>query len=207
MAKSFAFFQSVFSSSAAVAEESPILVQGAATVVESGGDLSSYWEFINASDADSSDTESVLSVENGFVSLPASSDHFLLTAAAEEEAVPDDDVKEEDYKESCDGSAKEEAIFVVEDRAVFRRPIVVSDYTSYADHYSGLYGKREEVEEDEEEEEEEEYGLDEDELVRGKLGSGRMRKLGKRACAKMSNSKRDPYRYVKRGCLYGKHKA
>ncbi|CAN1255964.1 hypothetical protein LINPERPRIM_LOCUS9140 [Linum perenne] len=125
MAKSFAFFQSVFSSSAAVAEESPILVQGAATVVESGGDLSSYWEFINASDADSSDTESVLSVENGFVSLPASSDHFLLTAAAEEEAVPDDDVKEEDYKESCDGSAKEEAIFVVEDRAVFRRPIVL----------------------------------------------------------------------------------
>ncbi|CAN1134889.1 hypothetical protein LINPERPRIM_LOCUS15842 [Linum perenne] len=79
---SFAFFQSVFSSSAAVtaAEESPFLVQG--------GDLSIYREFINASDTDSSDIEPVLSVDNGFVSLPASSDLFLLTAAADEEAVP-----------------------------------------------------------------------------------------------------------------------
>ncbi|CAN1275864.1 hypothetical protein LINPERPRIM_LOCUS15842, partial [Linum perenne] len=60
----------------------------AAIVVESGGDLSIYREFINASDTDSSDIEPVLSVDNGFVSLPASSDLFLLTAAADEEAVP-----------------------------------------------------------------------------------------------------------------------
>ncbi|CAN0910502.1 hypothetical protein LINGRAHAP2_LOCUS26324 [Linum grandiflorum] len=200
MAKSsFAFFQSVFSSSSSAAvtaaEEPTILVQDSQT-----GDLSSYWEFVNASDADSSDSESVLSIENGFVSLQAT------TAAA---LVPDD-VKEEE--EDREGSAKEEeAAVVVADRGVVRRQIVVSDYTSYADHYSGLYGKkRSEEEEDLEEEEEEaevdddEYGL-EDDLVYGQLQGRRMKKLGKRACAKMSNSKRD--RYVKRGCLYSKLKA
>ncbi|CAN1216588.1 hypothetical protein LINPERPRIM_LOCUS673, partial [Linum perenne] len=79
---SFALFQSVFSSSAAVTteEESSFLVQG--------GDLSIYWEFINAFDADSSDTEPVFSVDNGFVSLSASSDLFLLMAATDEEAIP-----------------------------------------------------------------------------------------------------------------------
>ncbi|CAN1216589.1 hypothetical protein LINPERPRIM_LOCUS673, partial [Linum perenne] len=60
----------------------------AAIVVESGGDLSIYWEFINAFDADSSDTEPVFSVDNGFVSLSASSDLFLLMAATDEEAIP-----------------------------------------------------------------------------------------------------------------------
>ncbi|KAK8665271.1 hypothetical protein V6N13_005442 [Hibiscus sabdariffa] len=39
----------------------------------------------------------------------------------------------------------------------------------------------------------------------GKLGRQRMRKLGKRGFAKMNNSKRSPFLYVKPGCVHGKH--
>ncbi|KAK8561251.1 hypothetical protein V6N13_149578 [Hibiscus sabdariffa] len=39
----------------------------------------------------------------------------------------------------------------------------------------------------------------------GKVGRQRMRKLGKRAFAKMNNSKRSPFLYVKPGCVHGKH--
>ncbi|XP_039064309.1 uncharacterized protein LOC120209331 [Hibiscus syriacus] len=54
------------------------------------------------------------------------------------------------------------------------------------------------------------YGCDlDDELVprdlAGKFGRQRMRKLGKRAFAKMNNSKRSPFLYVKPGCVHGKH--
>ncbi|KAH1072350.1 hypothetical protein J1N35_024678 [Gossypium stocksii] len=48
-----------------------------------------------------------------------------------------------------------------------------------------------------------------DELVprafSGKLGRQRMRKLGKRVCAKMHTSKKSPFLYMKPGCVYGKH--
>ncbi|GMJ06906.1 hypothetical protein HRI_004359800 [Hibiscus trionum] len=62
----------------------------------------------------------------------------------------------------------------------------------------------------EEEEEDDGYGRDlDDELIprgmSGKLGRQRMRKLGKRAFAKMNNSKRSPILYVKAGCVHGKH--
>ncbi|KAL4352554.1 hypothetical protein GQ457_06G002100 [Hibiscus cannabinus] len=39
----------------------------------------------------------------------------------------------------------------------------------------------------------------------GKVGRQRMRKVGKRGFAKMNNSKRSPFLYVKPGCVHGKH--
>lgn len=41
--------------------------------------------------------------------------------------------------------------------------------------------------------------------VSGKLGRQRMRKLGKRASAKVNSSKRAPFSYVKPGAVHGKH--
>ncbi|KAJ0011426.1 hypothetical protein Pint_34777 [Pistacia integerrima] len=41
--------------------------------------------------------------------------------------------------------------------------------------------------------------------VSGKLGRQRMRKLGKRAFAKMHHSKKTPFLYMKPGCVHGKH--
>ncbi|GKV24132.1 hypothetical protein SLEP1_g33782 [Rubroshorea leprosula] len=84
-----------------------------------------------------------------------------------------------------------------------------SSFDQHETYYDG-YGYREEegdVDEDYDEGDEA-YGLD-DELVpwavSGKFVRQRMRKLGKRACAKMHTSKRSPHLYVKPGCVRGKH--
>ncbi|KAL8096902.1 hypothetical protein AgCh_030110 [Apium graveolens] len=75
----------------------------------------------------------------------------------------------------------------------------VAAYRSRGDKYR--YEEEEDVEEDD-------YDLD-DELVpyyvNNKLGRERMRKLGKRSCAKSVKSKRLTYNYNKAGCFRGKH--
>ncbi|TYJ40668.1 hypothetical protein E1A91_A04G157500v1 [Gossypium mustelinum] len=63
---------------------------------------------------------------------------------------------------------------------------------------------------DDQDDVDDDYGCDlDDELVpkalSGKFGRQRMRKLGKRAFAKMNTSKKSPYLYVKPGCVHGKH--
>ncbi|MED6209956.1 hypothetical protein PIB30_059606 [Stylosanthes scabra] len=61
---------------------------------------------------------------------------------------------------------------------------------------------------DEDDDDDDGYDLD-DELVPWNVGNRferqRMRKLGKRACSKMNNSKRNPYLYTRPGCVRGKH--
>ncbi|CAI0437862.1 unnamed protein product [Linum tenue] len=196
---SFSFLRSVFPGTVTVEP-----IEDAVVVVDaSAADLSSYWEFINASDADSSDTESLLSDENGFVSLhdssaPPPSLPALLIAAAAPESIEKDDQEEEGEAVGC-------GLIVAATGDLGRAFVERRVYDLYGGR---LYGE-EEVEEEEEEEEEEEY----DELaawnLSGKLaGKQRMRKVGKKGCQnKISNAKRNPYSYVKRGCAYGKHKA
>ncbi|KAI4300058.1 hypothetical protein L6164_033476 [Bauhinia variegata] len=64
---------------------------------------------------------------------------------------------------------------------------------------------------DDDEEEDDDYsGYDlDDELVPwsvgSKFGRQRMRKLGKRVCSKMNNSKKSPFMFVRPGCVRGKH--
>ncbi|KAB2088066.1 hypothetical protein ES319_A04G149500v1 [Gossypium barbadense] len=63
---------------------------------------------------------------------------------------------------------------------------------------------------DDQDDVDDDYGCDlDDELVpkalSGKFGRQRMRKLGKRAFAKMNTSKKSPYLYVRPGCVHGKH--
>ncbi|CAI0377642.1 unnamed protein product [Linum tenue] len=176
-------------------------------------ELSSYWEFINASDADSSDTESLLSDENGFVSLhdaSASPPSLLIAAVAAPEAV------EEEYTGGDDdgiGGSGKEAVgggVIVAGTGDLGRSFVerIVEGQVY-DLYGGRFYGEGEVEDEEDEEEDDEY----DELaawnLSGKMaGKQRMRKVGKKGCQnKISNAKRNPYSYVKRGCAYGKHKA
>lgn len=71
-------------------------------------------------------------------------------------------------------------------------------------------GFEDEEEEEEEDGDEDEDGYDlDDELVprsvRDKFGRQRIRKLGKRGFARMYNSKRSPYLFMKPGCVHGKH--
>ncbi|KAL1324211.1 hypothetical protein HN51_034379 [Arachis hypogaea] len=64
------------------------------------------------------------------------------------------------------------------------------------------------VDDEDDDDDDDGYDLD-DELVPWNVGNRferqRMRKLGKRACSKMNNSKRNPYLYTRPGCVRGKH--
>ncbi|GLU02855.1 hypothetical protein SLE2022_200880 [Rubroshorea leprosula] len=81
-------------------------------------------------------------------------------------------------------------------------------FDQYGTYYDGGSHQEEEDLDEDYDKGDEAYGLD-DELVpwavSGKFGRQRMRKSGKRACAKMHTSKRPPYLYVKPGCVRGKH--
>ncbi|GMJ03554.1 hypothetical protein HRI_004024600 [Hibiscus trionum] len=84
------------------------------------------------------------------------------------------------------------------------RAIAVPDMVSYGDDREPSDG------DDDDDDDDDRYGCDlDDELIprglSGKFGRQRMRKLGKRVFAKMNNSKRSPFLYVKPGCVHGKH--
>ncbi|XVE93707.1 hypothetical protein REPUB_Repub01dG0217300 [Reevesia pubescens] len=140
-----------------------------------------YWEFINSSDSDADDV----------LSLSDASWHSSLSSSPEESPIPD---LIQDYGEP-----------------VHHHHL---DYESFHDGYGELYiGDQEDdggddYDEEVEEDEDDGYDLD-DELVprslSGKFGRERMRKLGKRAFAKMNTSKKSPFLYVKPGCVHGKH--
>ncbi|XWS67851.1 hypothetical protein CRYUN_Cryun04dG0040200 [Craigia yunnanensis] len=149
---------------------------------EEDDDLS-YWEFINSSDADADDV----------LSLSDASWHSSLSSSPKDSPIPDliqdgDDhhYHHLDYELFRVGYGE-------------REPYIGDQEEDDGDGYD-----------DEEEEEDEDDGYDlDDELVpralSGKFGRQRMRKLGKRAFAKMHTSKKSPFLYVKPGCVHGKH--
>ncbi|KAJ4832154.1 hypothetical protein Tsubulata_015998 [Turnera subulata] len=163
------------------------------------------WELIDRFDADS-DTDSLHSVENGFLSWN--------TFTAPDSPEPDQEFHSENTLQALDPI--EQLIpsldYVGRDReAYYVEPLVFS--AGVSDEYGGDGDVDDEEEEDEVVDDDGEddgygYGLD-DELVpwqvSAKLGRQRMRKLGKRVFAKMSHASRNQYRYVKPGCVRGKH--
>ncbi|WCJ40919.1 hypothetical protein M5689_021817 [Euphorbia peplus] len=137
----------------------------------------SFWEFVNQSDADS-DTESLQSIENGFVSW------YTFPPPTRSPPSSLSDLQIQTHELTHPPHALDPANFEDEDE------------------------EEEGMHEDDDDDDDDGYGLD-DELVpwnmSGKFGRERMRKLGKRFCSKMVNSKRNPYAYVKPGCVHGKH--
>lgn len=162
--------------------------------LEENNDLS-YWEFVNPSDADSDDFDnlSLDSFRNGlFVSWHSSLSSSRSTPGENQTEKSDLDV------------------------------IVGDQLVGYLEKQVSYHEYEEEVEEEEEEKEckyaDDKYGDEsdydggddvDDELVpwsvSAKLGRQRMRKLGKRAFAKMHYSKKSPFLYMKPGCVHGKH--
>lgn len=161
----------------------------------------SYWEFINPSDADDHEIDELSldsinddglfiswhsSVANSIVALEAS--HF-------------DDGKSvvlDDVGVRIGGGFIEEQVSHVGDQ--YHDDGV--DEGECRDYYEHGYDDSDGYDDDGA------YDLD-DELVpravSGKLGRQRMRKLGKRASAKVNSSKRAPFSYVKPGAVHGKH--
>ncbi|XP_021286232.1 protein PFC0760c-like [Herrania umbratica] len=145
---------------------------------EEGSDLS-YWEFINSSDSDADDV----------LSLSDASWHSSLSSSPKDSPIPDliqdsDDSRHpHDYEPIHDG---------------YGEPYIDYQEKDDGDDYDDVY----------DEYDDDGYDLD-DELVpralSGKFGRQRMRKLGKRAFAKMHTSKKSPFLYVKPGCVHGKH--
>ncbi|XVF01042.1 hypothetical protein REPUB_Repub04eG0053500 [Reevesia pubescens] len=143
---------------------------------EEENDLS-YWEFINSlSDSDADDV----------LSLSDASWHSSLSSSPMDSPIPDliQDHDDDNHHHHL-------------------------DYEPFHDGYGEPYiGDQEDDEEDVDDNDDDVYDLD-DELVprglTGKFGRQRMRKLGKRAFAKMHTSKKSPFLYVKPGCVHGKH--
>ncbi|XP_038710466.1 uncharacterized protein LOC120005083 [Tripterygium wilfordii] len=137
----------------------------------------SYWEFISLADAGSdSDLDDVISWNSEYgVSSPR--------RLSDNENQDSDHHNSSDLDEKLDGDGQ-------------LVPAVAVDKSIYDDEDEKI------------DDYDEDYGLD-DELVpwqvSGKLGRERMRKIGKRVFARMTNSKRSPHSYVKPGCVYGKH--
>ncbi|XP_002512968.2 uncharacterized protein LOC8284345 [Ricinus communis] len=158
----------------------------------------SYWEFINQSDADDSDTESLISLENGFVSW------YTLTPSSPAPPPP----------QSPNINQGIEAQVMIEDQYGYNDVNSCNDHVGFYGGYQPEAGSIIYHDDDDEEDYDDDdvdvdgYGLD-DELVpwnvSGKLGRQRMRKLGKRVFSKMGSSKRNPYLHVKAGAVHGKH--
>ncbi|XP_022725775.1 probable serine/threonine-protein kinase ifkB [Durio zibethinus] len=147
---------------------------------EEENDLS-YWEFVNSSDSDDDDV----------LSLSDASWHSSLSSSPKDSLIPHliQDGDDDDHHHHH------------------------LDYEPFSNGYGEPHiGDQEEDDGDGYDEEEDDYeddGFDlDDELVpralSGKFGRQRMRKLGKRAFAKMHTSKKSPFLYVKPGCVYGK---
>ena len=188
------------SSSIATSATSPAVLDDVVFLEDSqmeSNDLS-YWEFVNSSDADSDD-EFLLSVEDGFVSwysvgaisLPRSPE----TPIGDTQVVLDEEGH--DFVVGRDEMDVNSIGFGFNYPQVHAMPV---NLESLDDQDCD--------DDDDGDNDDDGYGLD-DELVpwnvSGRLERQRMRKLGKRVFAKMSHSKRNPYRFVKPGCVHGKH--
>ena len=144
----------------------------------------SYWEFINSSYSDADDV----------LSLSDASWHSSISSSAKDSSIPDlvpDYGGDDDHHHHLDSE-----LF----RDGYGEPYIGDQEEDDGDDYDD--------EEQEQEQEDDGYDLD-DELVpralSGKFGRQRMRKLGKRAFAKMNTSKKSPFLYLKPGCVRGKH--
>ncbi|XWS54964.1 hypothetical protein CRYUN_Cryun10bG0134700 [Craigia yunnanensis] len=141
----------------------------------------SHWEFINSSDSDADDV----------LSLSDASWHSSISSSAKDSSIPD---LVPDY--GGDHHLDTELF-----RDGYGEPFIGDQEEDDGDDYD--------YDDDEEEEQEDDEDDLDDELVpralSGKFGRQRMRKLGKRAFAKMNTSKKSPFLYVKPGCVHGKH--
>lgn len=168
----------------------------------------SYWEFINPSDADSDDggdDDDEVDVDN--ISLDSLQNALFVTLHPYSTKNPEsereiltvhlDDLDRDEEKPGLDDLGG----------GSLNRHVVSYVGNQYVDDDGGEYHDDDD-DDDDMDDEDHGYGLD-DELVpwsvSGKLGRQRMRKLGKRACAKMNYSKKSPYLYKKPGCVHGKH--
>ncbi|XVF67781.1 hypothetical protein PTKIN_Ptkin10aG0149500 [Pterospermum kingtungense] len=147
----------------------------------------SYWEFINS--ISDSDVDDVLSMSDA-------SWHSSLSSSPKDSSIHDliPDHDGDDHDHDNDHHQLDSELF----------------HDGYGEPYTGDQEEYIGDDDDEEEEEEEDDGYDlDDELVpralSGKFGRQRMRKLGKRAFAKMNTSKKSPFFYMKPGCVHGKH--
>jgi hypothetical protein len=165
---------------------------------EEGNDFSN-WEFINESDAEDSDSDSLHSLENGFVSWSSSR-----SPKTRQEVVAQDTQQDQDVVFHVNSHLHED--YDDENRCVYRMGPIL--FPAARVRYGEEIEDVDDEEEDDDDEEDDGYGLN-DELVpwnvSGKLGRQRMRKLGKRIFPKMSSSKRSPFLHVKPGCVHGKH--
>ncbi|KAF9676064.1 hypothetical protein SADUNF_Sadunf09G0099600 [Salix dunnii] len=154
----------------------------------------SNWEFINESDAEDSDSDSLHSLQNGFVFWSSSR-----SRKTGQEIVAQDTQQGQDVVFHVNSHLHED--YDDDDNCCVYRMMPVLFPAARVQYGDG-------IEDDEEVEEEDGYGLN-DELVpwnvSGKLGRQRMRKLGRRIFPKMSSSKRSPFLHVKPGCVHGKH--
>ncbi|KAL1362234.1 hypothetical protein AAHE18_03G065100 [Arachis hypogaea] len=104
---------------------------------------------------------------------------------------------EEEWEEQCDNGIG---------NFIPRRDVVDHDHGHHDNNNDD--DEVEGVDDEDDEDDDDGYDLD-DELVPWNVGNRferqRMRKLGKRACSKMNNSKRNPYLYTRPGCVRGKH--
>ncbi|XP_057456469.1 uncharacterized protein LOC130747521 [Lotus japonicus] len=128
----------------------------------------------------------------------------VVDAEEEQEQEPDQNQQ--------DAAPVEEIKIIHQIRPVLPDPDAVAVVEIDRQQYHYLHGYAYEDDEeqvvDDEEDDDDRCDLD-DELVPwevgNKLGRQRMKKLGKRACSKMKNSKRSPYLFVRPGCVGGKH--
>ncbi|KAI9396610.1 hypothetical protein POPTR_004G160700v4 [Populus trichocarpa] len=172
----------------------PIFQEQDAVFLDEANDFSN-WELINESDAEDSDTDSLQSLENGFVSW--SSPRSPKTS---QEIVAQDTQQDRDVVFHFNSHDHEVDDDDDDDGDVYRGRSILFP-AARIQHVDFDF-------DDEEDDDDDGYGLN-DELVpwnvSGKLGRQRIRKLGKRVFPKMSNSKRSPFLHVKPGCVHGKH--
>ncbi|KAJ6671424.1 VID27-LIKE PROTEIN [Salix viminalis] len=159
----------------------------------------SNWELINESDAEDSDSDSLHSLENGFVYWSSSRSRKTSQEIVAQDTQQDQDVVfhvnshlHEDYDDD-------------DDNCCVYRMMPVLFPAARVQYEDGI----EDVDDEEEDDDDDDgYGLNGELVpwnVSGKLGRQRMRKLGKRIFPKMSSSKRSPFLHVKPGCVNGKH--
>ncbi|KAJ4716587.1 FK506-binding protein 3-like [Melia azedarach] len=173
----------------------------------------SYWEFINSSDADSDDLLDdgdddgidELSVDSGLcVSWHSSASSSAIT-------VPQNTQFDAVLDNAGVGFVEEEDVSYMANQYHTQFDAVLGDFeVGFVEEEDASYMANQYHQEDEYEYDHDDYDDDlDDELVpwsvSGKLGRQRMRKLGKRACAKMNYSKKSPFLYMKPGAVHGKH--
>ncbi|XP_057966143.1 uncharacterized protein LOC131156459 [Malania oleifera] len=147
----------------------------------------SNWELVNASDLDEDEQhDHLIDYSDSAYDSDGAASWLSLMSLLSSAHDDDDDDDDDDVDAVNEG----------EEEPLDEEDVLEDDYGDYED------------DDDDENDDLSDDGLD-DELVpryvSDRLGRERMRKLGKRACAKMAKSKRSPYLYTRPGCVHGKH--